>query len=86
MNRKLPAYPLFVKDPMFSVWSRTDRPTDSETVFWTGQKKVLKALSKLTGRVIVFWVVCRVQRFCRRQMWRSVFLRRFILMRRQNLS
>lgn len=39
MNRKLPAYPIFVKDPMFSIWSRTDKPTDSKTMFWTGQQK-----------------------------------------------
>ena len=30
MNRKLPAYPLFTKDPYFSIWSNGDVLNQSE--------------------------------------------------------
>ncbi len=35
----LPAYPLFVKDPFFSLWSQSDKLNESDTVFWTGMKR-----------------------------------------------
>lgn len=35
----LPAYPLFVKDPYFSIWSMTDKLNDSNTKFWHGEEK-----------------------------------------------
>ena len=35
----LPAYPLFVKDPYFSIWSMTDKLNDSNTLFWHGEEK-----------------------------------------------
>lgn len=38
MNKqRLPAYPLFVHDPYFSIWSNSDELTNSNTIFWTGQ-------------------------------------------------
>lgn len=36
MKRLLPAYPLWIIDPMFSVWSRTDTLNGGDTSFWTG--------------------------------------------------
>lgn len=39
MQRKLPAYPIFVKDPYFSLWSPSDDPTASNVVFWQGDEK-----------------------------------------------
>lgn len=36
--RKLPAYPVFVKDPFFSLWSNTDNPAESNPTFWFGRE------------------------------------------------
>lgn len=36
MQRKLPAYPLWIIDPMFSVWAKSDVLNQDDTVFWTG--------------------------------------------------
>lgn len=36
-KRILPAYPLFVKDPYFSVWTRSEELNESDTAFWTGK-------------------------------------------------
>lgn len=44
---KLPAYPLITCDPFFSIWSRTEKLYDSNTVLWCGIEK------KLTGTVTV---------------------------------
>ena len=38
-KRLLPAYPLFVKDPFFSVWSACENLNEQDTVFWTGKAK-----------------------------------------------
>ena len=38
-KRLLPAYPLFVKDPYFSVWHSNEIINESETSFWTGKKR-----------------------------------------------
>ena len=35
----LPAYPLFIKDPFFSIWSPTTVLNESDTIFWTGLKR-----------------------------------------------
>lgn len=39
MKRLLPAYPLFVNDPYFSIWSSTDLLNESDTMFWNGSIK-----------------------------------------------
>ena len=36
MKRILPSYPLWIIDPIFSVWSRTDALNCGDTCFWTG--------------------------------------------------
>lgn len=35
----LPAYPLFVKDPFFSLWSASNELNGGETIFWTGKRR-----------------------------------------------
>lgn len=44
MKRLLPAYPLFVKDPYFSLWSTTEELNASDAVFWHGELKPLLGL------------------------------------------
>ena len=41
MNRKLPAYPLFVKDPYFSIWSNGEILNESDTINWFGKTDLL---------------------------------------------
>lgn len=39
MQRKLPAYPLFVKDPNFSLWSAGDSLAETDVKSWWGERK-----------------------------------------------
>ncbi len=39
MKRLLPAYPLWIVDPLFSVWSPSDELAAADTQFWTGKEK-----------------------------------------------
>lgn len=40
-ERKLPAYPLFVKDPNFSLWAMHDDLTEGQVMSWWGEEKPL---------------------------------------------
>jgi hypothetical protein len=44
---RLPALPLVVNDPYFSIWCAADRLTDTDTTHWAGEKK------RLRGRLII---------------------------------
>lgn len=46
-ERLLPAYPLFVKDPYFSFWARSDKLNEADVMHWSG------AIKRLYGVVIV---------------------------------
>ncbi|MBQ8344713.1 MAG: DUF4965 domain-containing protein [Clostridia bacterium] len=50
----LPAYPLFVKDPFFSIWSGADRLNKADTMFWTGKSKKMFGLVSANGKVYSF--------------------------------
>ena len=39
MERILPSYPLFVKDPNFSIWSASEILNDQDVETWFGEKK-----------------------------------------------
>lgn len=47
MKMKLPAYPVATIDPHFSIWSKTDTLTESDTQYWYNLDK------KIEGKVIV---------------------------------
>lgn len=50
----LPSYPLFVKDPFFSIWSDKDKLNEGDTVFWTGMSKKMYGLVSCDGKVYSF--------------------------------
>ena len=52
--RKLPAYPLFVKDPFFSLWADSEILTEQDTVFWHGEPKPLYGQVVAEGKVYGF--------------------------------
>lgn len=54
MERILPAYPLFVKDPYFSFWAQSEKLYGSDVIFWTGQEKKINAFLKINGELYCF--------------------------------
>lgn len=49
MILRAPANPLITVDPYFSVWSNTDRLTDSNTVHWTGKPNTIVGILNVDG-------------------------------------
>jgi len=54
IKRVLPAYPLFVKDPYFSIWADNERLTGGHTVFWHGEPKPMNGYVNFNGRSYLF--------------------------------
>ncbi len=54
MNLRAPAIPLFNVDPYFSVWSATDKLTDSMPVHWTGKPNTMLGTVSVDGDVLRF--------------------------------
>lgn len=54
IKRKLPSYPLFVKDPYFSIWSEREELNGGNTVFWHGEDKPIYGTVTADGKEYVF--------------------------------
>ncbi len=46
---RLPALPLIVNDPYFSIWCAADKLTDKETTHWAGFEKPLRGTARIDG-------------------------------------
>lgn len=54
IKQQLPAYPLFVKDPFFSIWSPSEKLNESDTIFWTGKTVKTFGLVYADGKTYSF--------------------------------
>lgn len=54
MKRLLPAYPLFVKDPYFSIWSNDEKLNQSEIITWYGENNKFEGILKVDNKVYSF--------------------------------
>ena len=54
MKRLLPSYPLWIIDPNFSVWSKTNTLNGGDTVFWTGISHKAYGLVRYNGKTYCF--------------------------------
>lgn len=52
--RVLPAYPLFIKDPYFSIWASGEVLNDADTSFWTGKTKKTYGIVQANGKSYCF--------------------------------
>ncbi len=54
MKRLLPSYPLFVKDPNFSLWTAHDILNDGDAETWFGEKKQVYGFVRVGDECYVF--------------------------------
>lgn len=54
MKRLLPAYPLFVKDPYFSIWSQSDILNEKDVIFWMGKERRVRGYVRIDGKLFCF--------------------------------
>ena len=54
MERILPSYPLFVKDPNFSIWMATEELNAQNVETWYGEAKPMYGFLKTKGETYCF--------------------------------
>ena len=54
MNRLLPSYPLFIKDPNFSLWMPTEKLNECNVQTWFGESKYMYGFLKTKGETFCF--------------------------------
>jgi hypothetical protein len=54
MKQILPAYPLFIFDPYFSIWAKEEELNNDDTIFWTGQKSPVHGVVFVDGEAYSF--------------------------------
>lgn len=54
MKRILPAYPLWLIDPNFSIWSLSDNLNGGQTAFWSGTSRKTYGLVRFNGKTYCF--------------------------------
>lgn len=54
MERILPAYPLFIKDPNFSIWTTTETLNEKDAQTWFGETKKIYGFIKTKGETYCF--------------------------------
>ena len=53
-SSKAPAFPLITHDPYFSIWSTTDKLTDSPTTHWTSAEQSMMGMLKVDEKIYRF--------------------------------
>ena len=53
-KRSMPAYPLFVKDPYFSFWAKTEFLPEEHVIFWTGKERSLYGFLRCADKLYCF--------------------------------
>lgn len=51
---KLPAYPLFTIDPLFSIWAQNEKPYEGKIMHWCGETKALVGTLEADGETYRF--------------------------------